>query len=195
MPDIEVNADLEQQIAEAQENLSNREKRLAKSRERKKARRARRDDRLNNMGAKPTPIEVALTGGGYYGGIDPVLKDFTVIKSDGRLIKEYQSLNQELVKTKKDVGREELEKLAEFIMDKGFFEFDNLYDCQTRDCNKRKTAKPTPIPLRISVTYGNRRKVVTVSIWGLDDNQIQYVNYPRDLDLIIEGIQRLASGI
>ncbi len=194
LPDVEVNADLERQIAEAQEALSAREKRLEKSRERKKARRAKRDERLNNIGAKPTPIEVAITGGGYYGGIDPVIKDFTVIKSDGRLIKEFQSVNQGLIKTKKDVGREELEKLVEFIMAKDFFDFENLYDCQTRDCNKRKTAKPTPIPLRISVTYGNRRKVVTVSIWGLDDRKIQYVNYPPDLDLIIEGIQRLAGN-
>ena len=195
LPDVEVNADVERRIAEAKEGLSAREKRLERSKERKKARQAKRDDRLNNLATKPTTIEVAITGGGFYGGIDPVIKNFTVIKSDGRLIKEFQSINRGLVKTKKDIGRDEVEKLVEFILSKGFFEFDNLYDCQTRDCNKRKVLKPTPIPLRVSVTYGNRRKVVTVSIWGLDDKQIQYVNYPKELELIIEGIYRLSEGL
>ncbi|MEZ4980000.1 MAG: hypothetical protein R2769_00110 [Saprospiraceae bacterium] len=35
-------------------------------------------------------INIELIGGGYYGGIDPVLKDFIHVKSDGRLIKEFK---------------------------------------------------------------------------------------------------------
>ncbi len=197
LPDIEVNAEIttEQLVEAARDQLTAKQRKQEEKKEKRRAREEKRDERINSLAVKPTTIEIAVTGGGYYGGPDPVIKDFTVIKSDGRLVKEFESISRGLIKTKKDIGREETEKLAEFITSKGFFDYKNLYDCQTVDCNKRKTAKPTPIPLRISFTYGNRRKVVTVSIWGLDDKKIQYVNYPPDLDVIIEGIQRLASGI
>ncbi|RMD74713.1 MAG: hypothetical protein D6818_02730, partial [Bacteroidetes bacterium] len=59
----------------------------------------------------------------------------------------------------------------------------------------RKKQAPRPVPLRLAVTYGDRRKVVTIAIWGKDDAGIQYVDYPPALDAIIEAIQRMASRI
>lgn len=196
LPDVEIEADVttEELVEEAREEMTRKEKRQEKRKNRRQDREDRKDRRIKELENNETSIEIALTGGGYYGGMDPVIKDFTVIKSDGRLIKEYETVNQGLRKVRKDIGREQVEQLAEFMTNKGFFDFANLYDCQTGDCNKRKTKKPTPIPLRISFTYGNRRKVVTVVIWGLDDQKIQYVNYPRDLDFIIESIQKLSMG-
>jgi len=194
LPDVEVEADVttEELVQEARKELSAKEKRQEKRKKRKQAKEDRKDRRIKELENNDTNIEIALTGGGFYGGLDPVIKDFTVIKSDGRLIKEYETVNQGLRKVRKDIGREQVEQLAEFMTNKGFFDLSNLYDCQTGDCNKRKTMKPTPIPLRISFTYGNRRKVVTVVIWGLDDQNIQYVNYPRDLEYVIESIQKLS---
>ncbi len=140
-------------------------------------------------------IYIELIGGGFYGGIDPVLKDYIVIKNDGRLIKEFESVHNGLVVTRKYIPRQELEAFARFILSQGFFEMERMYDCQSHLCAQRKLRQPRPIPLRLAVTYGQRRKVVTVAIWGKDDSGIQYVDYPPALDAIVDAIQRMASRI
>ena len=141
---------------------------------------------------KPIYINIELIGGGYYGGIDPVLRDYIQIKSNGRLIKEYKSVNNGLIVTKKNIPREELEQFAEYIITQKFFDFERLYDCESNLCQKRKHIKPTPIPLRLAVAYGNRKKVITVSIWGKDNQDMKYVDYPPAIDNIIDAIQRMA---
>jgi len=144
---------------------------------------------------EPVYINIELTGGGYYGGIDPVLKDYIHIKSNGRLIKEFQSVYNGLIVTKKNIPREELEQFAEFIVKQKFFDFERIYDCEDLACLKRKSIKPKPVPLRLSVSYGNRKKVVMISIWGKDKRDRKYVNYPPSLDNIIDGIQRIANRL
>ncbi|MFK7936898.1 MAG: hypothetical protein AB8G22_25515 [Saprospiraceae bacterium] len=138
-------------------------------------------------------INVELVGGGYYGGIDPVLRDFIMIKNTGRLIKEFKSINNGLVVTKKDISRAELEEFIAYVEDKDFFSFERKYDCETLECFKRKQERPTPIPLRLVIAHGERRKVITISIWGKDEYGTQYVEYPPALDKIIESIQRMAN--
>jgi hypothetical protein len=144
---------------------------------------------------EPTYISIELVGGGYYGGIDPVVKDFIEIKSDGRLIQEFQSVNQPLRVNKKYIPRLELEQLAEYITKAKFFDMPRLYDCGSTLCERRKMLKPSPIPLRLMVTYGDKRKVVTIAIWGMDNSHTKYVDYPPELDKIIDAIQRLAHRI
>lgn len=143
----------------------------------------------------PTYINIELIGGGYYGGIDPVLKDFIKIRTDGRLIKEFQSVNNGLLVTKKNIPREELEMFADYVLKQGFFDFNRAYDCPDQRCQKRKGEKPTPIPLRLAITYGNHKKMVTVAIWGKDNLGIRYVDYPPQLDNIIDAIQRMANRL
>jgi hypothetical protein len=143
----------------------------------------------------PTFISVELIGGGYYGGIDPVLKDFIQIKTDGRLVKEYQSVHTNLMITKKNIPREELEMFAEYVQKQGFFEFQRAYDCPDQHCQKRKGEKPVPIPLRIAITYGDKKKMVTVAIWGKDDLGVKWVDYPPQLDNIVDAIQRMANRL
>lgn len=144
---------------------------------------------------KLTYINIELVGGGFYGGIDPVLKDMIHIKSDGRLIKEFQSAYNGHVTTKKNIDREELEQFAEFIVQQNFFEFERSYECHSPLCQKRKSMQPKPMPLRLSVIYGDQKKHVTVSIWGKDKYGEQYVDYPPALDKIIDAIQRMASRL
>lgn len=157
----------------------------------------RRKNKKQEQPAAPPPtyISVELIGGGYYGGIDPVLKDFIQIKTDGRLIKEFQSVNNGLLVTKKNISREELEMFADYVTKQGFFNFERAYDCPDQYCQKRKGEKPTPIPLRIAIAYGNKKKVVTVAIWGKDDKGIKYVDYPPQLDHIVDAIQRMANRL
>lgn len=142
-----------------------------------------------------TYINVELIGGGYYGGIDPVLKDFIHIKSDGRLVQEFQSVHAGLHITKKTIDREELEMFADWVVKQGFFEMERAYGCTDAECQKRKMVKPTPIPLRIAIAYGDKKKVVTIAIWGQDDRKSKYVEYPPALDGIIDAIQRMASRL
>lgn len=142
-----------------------------------------------------TYINIELIGGGYYGGINPVLKDFIMIKSDGRLIKEIQTIEQGLMVTKKYISRAELEKFAEYVVAQNFYEMERAYDCTDPACMKRKKQKPIPVPLRLSVAYGDRKKVVTVAIWGRDNNNVRYVEYPPALDHIINAIHKMANRL
>lgn len=142
---------------------------------------------------KLTYINIELIGGGYYGGINPVLKDFILIKTDGRLIKELESVQNGLHVVKKNIPREELERFAEYIVGQGFFEMERGYDCNTSACMYRKKESPRPVPLRLSVAYGNRKKLITIAIWGKDDLNVKYVDYPPALDYIIEAIQKMAN--
>ncbi|MCB0521260.1 MAG: hypothetical protein H6577_06515 [Lewinellaceae bacterium] len=144
---------------------------------------------------EPTYINVDLIGGGYYGGIDPVLKDFIQIKTDGRLVKEFQSVSHGLLVTKKNIPRTELEMFADYVVKQGFFDFERIYDCTDQACQKRKEMKPKPVPLRLSIAYGDKKKVVTLAIWGQDNLGIKYVDYPPALDNIIDAIQRMANRL
>lgn len=166
----------------------------AERRRRLAARRKQRKNRKQKE-ANQEYISIELIGGGYYGGIDPVLRDYIHIKSSGRLVKEFKSRNRGLMVTKKDIQRSELEEFAEYILAQDFFNLERIYDCEDAFCQKRKQAKPTPIPLRLAVAYGNKKKVVTIAIWGRDKQNVRYVEYPEVLDFIIESIQRMAHRI
>jgi hypothetical protein len=143
--------------------------------------------------ATPTYINIELVGGGYMGSLDPVTRDYIHIKSDGRLIQEYKSASKGLVMNKKNIPRQELERFCEFVLSQNFFEYQREYDCKDLACESRKKYKPAPIPLRLSIAYGNRKKVVTISIWGIDERRMRYVDYPPALDNIIDAIQRFAN--
>ncbi len=207
LPDIEVITEGKRRKAIAairdlvRVDKNKREARRERRRDRRRQRRENRNERRENRFErryKPeneqTFIEIAVIGGGFYGGLDPVLKDFTVLRNTGEVVKEFESVNKGLIKTTAQVDREDMERLVKFIISKKFFDYENLYDCVTTDCVKRKGKKPTPIPLRVSVQYGSLRKVVTVGIWGYDgDQKIKYVDYPDDIELIVDGLQKLVQ--
>lgn len=165
-------------------------KRFVFSKRKRKKRRAEEAAALVGNGKK---IQIELIGGGFYGGVDPVLKDFIQIKTDGRLVKEFQSVHNGLVVTKRTIPRAELEQFAEFIVNQDFFESDRMFDCDSPLCDKRKRMKPTPIPLRLAVTYGDRTKVITISIYGRDEHNVRYVEYPRSIDNIIDAVRKMAD--
>lgn len=150
-----------------------------------------------NRGPAPAPtyISIELVGGGFYGGLDPVLRDNIVIKNDGRLVKEFKSVQKGLIVTKKNIPRDELEMFAEWLVAQKFFDLERTYDCKSALCEKRKFGTPAPVPLRLSVVYGNVRKMVTISIWGKDKNNLKYVDYPSSLDNIIDAIYRMANRV
>ncbi len=149
----------------------------------------------DNKKKEPAYVSVEIVGGGYFGGIDPVVKDFIRIYPDGRLVQEFQSVNQPLRVVKKTIPKAELEQFGEFVMQNKFFDMKRIYDCNSPACEKRKMMKPTPIPLRVMVSYGDKSKVVTIAIWGQDQYKMKYVDYPPALDNIISAIQKFAHRI
>lgn len=138
-------------------------------------------------------INIELVGGGYYGGIDPVQHDYISINNEGRLIREFEGAQTGRIIQKRTIPRAELVRLADWIAGQGFFDFENRYDCSSSDCERRKSQSPMPVPLRLSVTYGNAQKMVSVGIWGLDRTGVRYVDYPPALDGIVDAIQDLAN--
>jgi hypothetical protein len=72
---------------------------------------------------------------------------------------------------------------------------ERLYDCNNIACEKRRKMKPTPIPLRLMVNYGDRKKVITVAIWGEDHLKMRYTEYPPALDYIIEAIRKMTHRL
>jgi hypothetical protein len=153
---------------------------------------ARKGKKTIKNRTEPIYINIELIGGGYSNTLDPVTRDYIRIKSDGRLIQEYQSKSKGLITNKKNIPRAELEKFCEYVVQQNFFEFQREYDCHDQACEARKRYKPSPIPLRISIVYGNRKKVISLPIWGIDERKMKYVNYPPALDNIIDAIQRFA---
>ena len=137
-------------------------------------------------------IQIELVGGGYYGGVDLVYRNMTIIKTDGRVIREYQTELQGLRVSKHNIERDSLEVLANYILEKKFFDFDKVYTCESQECLKRMNMKPRPIALRIAVTKGVRRKIITISMWDGKGLKQSLINYPPELDAIVRAIETIA---
>lgn len=210
LPDINVNFEEDAIVAETESYTQFLEKRGIKynpkvwqrRKERRQRREARRIARLQKTVkgraklAKEEPkemMQIELVGGGFYGGVDPVYRNMILIKTDGRVIKEYQSQLQGLQVSKHNISRETLEELIAFIEEKQFFEFDQIYTCNTPACIKRLENKPRPIALRIAITKGVRRKIITIPIWDGRGKHNSLIDYPKELDAIVQAIENIAT--
>lgn len=160
------------------------------------ARRKAREDKRKAKGKEPIDppvfMQIELVGGGYYGGIDPVYRNNLVIKTDGRVVKEFQTEHMGLRVIKRDISRETLEQLVAYIEEQKFFEFDQIYTCESRACMDRLRSKPRPIALRLAVTHGSRRKMITISIWEGIGQKNGFIDYPKELEDIIKAIENVA---
>jgi hypothetical protein len=210
LPDIHVNyAEMAENTAETNylRFLNNRGVRYKKDKwalrkERRTQRASRRVARLQKTKkgrsklADEAPkelLQIELVGGGFYGGVDPVYRNMILIKSDGKVVREYQSELLGLVVDKHFISRENLEKLVAFIEDKKFFEFDQIYPCNNQDCLERLSDKPRPIALRIAVTKGVRRKLISLPIWDGNGRRNSLLDYPEALDRIVHAIETTAN--
>ena len=152
------------------------------------------DRRRDENGVLAANVLIEMTGGGYFGGIDPVMRDHTVIKPGGRLVKEFKTVQTDLRRVATDIDVTEYNRLVEFILKKNFFDFERVYDCHTEACVKRKRQKPTPVPLRLAISDGKRKKVINIAIWGQDRRGARYVDYPQELEEIIQAILKVSNG-
>ena len=111
-------------------------------------------------------IEIFVSGGGLYGGLNPKEYDRIMIYNNGILQREYKSKLAGIEKYEKKIMREDIVKLAQYIVDLGFFKFYEEYECKSDDvaCKQRMKQAPSPIPLTISVAIGVRRQNITVDL-------------------------------
>ncbi len=171
---------------------SRRETRVA---EREEAREEKLEARrFGKEGEVATDMMIEMTGGGFFGGIDPVMRDHTVIKPGGHMVKEFKTVNLDLRRTSVDIDVAEYNRLAKFIKEQGFFDLERSYECRSEMCQNRMRTKPTPVPLRIAVGTGNDKKVVNIAIWGQDDRGVQYVDYPKGLEEVIQAVLKVSNG-
>lgn len=179
-------------------NQSKWEKRKARQARRKEKRKlrlsktARGRQKLEEEAPKEL-LQVELVGGGFFGGVDPVYKNIILIKTDGRVIQEYETALQGLRVSKHNIHRDSLERLVDYIINKDFFTFDQVYTCQNQLCNQKLSGKPRPIALRIAITKGPRRKIVTIPMWNGEGIQKSLIDYPPALDDIVRAIQTITT--
>lgn len=137
-----------------------------------------------------TFIEISLGGGGIYGGINPTIQNASMIKSNGEISIIHRALYTGAQKDSKRISRAQLEGLAKFIAERGFFKMKDVYDCREGDkkCQLRKTGYPPAVPLSISIAIGDLRKTVTVTVY-----EKGMVDYPEDLEVIVNKINEAIS--
>lgn len=141
----------------------------------------------------PTPIIIEVNGGGYYGGLNPVVRQYVRINSEGRVIREVQTQREGLMVTRTNITRQELEDFADWIAEQGYFDLQREYPCGDEQCSRRLRERPKPVPLQLMVLYGQRRHVVTLPVFGPDHRQARYLDYPPVIDQIVETLYRMAD--
>lgn len=139
--------------------------------------------------AQPEFMQIELVGGGFFGGDDPVYRNHVTIYTDGRVHRQYQTEKTGLTTWKSKISRKHLEELMLYLEKKDFFQMEQVYTCTTNDCMTRMREQPRPVALRLAVTKGAQRKVITVSIWEGSGLAAHLVSYPSNLDLIVKAIE------
>jgi hypothetical protein len=134
-------------------------------------------------------IEIFISGGGLYTGVNPTVFNRLTIYNSGLVHKETKTKLQGENTEDKKLSRDELKKLAQYIIDQGFFDFNYLYDCDSKDkdCNTRLKMSPEPSPLSVVVTVGARRKKIYVALYA-PHMESNWVNYPSNLEKIVNAI-------
>ncbi|MCC6583892.1 MAG: hypothetical protein IT271_09335 [Chitinophagales bacterium] len=139
-------------------------------------------------------IEIFISGGGLYTGVNPTVFNRLTIYNSGLVHKETKTKLQGENTEDKKLSRDELRKLTQYIIDQGFFDFNYLYDCDSKDkdCNTRLKMSPEPSPLSVVVTVGARRKKIYVALYA-PHMESNWVNYPANLEKIVNAIYDVAG--
>lgn len=134
-------------------------------------------------------VDIYVNGGSILKDNTSKLYDRISILNIGRIHREYKTKNVGEQRVEKNISREQLVKLAQYIIDLGFFDFKASYDCDENDvaCNERLTTNPIVLPLQITITIGERKSKVYVAVYG-SKTEKNWVNYPSNLDKIMAAI-------
>lgn len=152
--------------------------------------RATRSDQSSQGVYSNTFIEISMQGGGFYGGVNPVTENKSLIKSNGEILVSTKQLytGDKIDTLFTSPGK--VEELAEYIRDNGFFNMKDVYDCgeSNQECQERKRKYPPAVPLQLDVTIGQTTKQVTVTVY-----EKGMVDYPDNLEAIVNRIKEVIS--
>ena len=152
----------------------------------------RSSQRVPTSLSKKEFVKIFISGGGLKAGVNPKIKDIVTIDNSGIVKKDYESLLGGKYTYSKKVSKEDIIKLAEYIINKGFFEFPEEYAC-IEGCEKLESLSgPKPIPLKIIVEVGSERHTVFVPIYA-PEMEGYLSNYPKELTDIVDAIHDIAD--
>lgn len=139
-------------------------------------------------------IDIYVNGGGELTGNDSKLYDHISILHTGAVQREYKTKTEGVQRTEKKISRDELTKLAQYIVDMDFMDFKSDYDCEDADapCNERLKRAPQPVPLEISVIVGDKKNKTKVAIYAPKSGK-NWVNYPSTLEKIMNAIYSIVE--
>jgi hypothetical protein len=139
-------------------------------------------------------IDIYVNGGGTLQNNDSKLYDRISILHTGVIQREYKTKSEGVQRSEKKISKDELTKLAQYMVDMGFLDFNNDYDCADEDelCNQRFGKSPQVVPLEISFTAGQRKNKVKVAIFA-PKTEKNLVNYPANLEKIMNAIYTIVE--
>ncbi len=134
-------------------------------------------------------VDIYVNGGTVLNDDNSKMYDRISILNAGRIHREYKTKKAGDQRIEKNISRDQLVKLAQYIIDLGFFDFKSSYDCNENDvaCNERLTTNPVALPLQLTITIGERKSKVYVAVYSAKSEK-NWVNYPSNLDKIMAAI-------
>lgn len=138
---------------------------------------------------KKSLVEIYVSGGGLKGGINPKIMDRIMINNNGVIIKDYESKLGGKVSYSKKVPKDQIIKLAEYIIENGYFDFQETYNCV--NCTESLKYGPQPIPLKMIISVGEQRHTVSIPVYA--PGMIENANYPKELEKILSAIYDIAG--
>ena len=139
-------------------------------------------------------VDIYVNGGGTIINNDSKMYDHISILHTGIVQREYKTKNDGVQRTEKKISKDELTKLAQYMVDMGFFDFKNEYDCADEDaaCNQRFGKSPQVVPMEISLITGQRKNKVKVALFS-PKTEKNTVNYPANLEKIMNAIYTIVE--
>lgn len=134
-------------------------------------------------------IDIFMSGGGVIQNNDSRVLDRISILNSGVIQREFKTKTGNIQRTEKKISRDELTKLAQYIVDMGFLDFANEFDCADDDneCEARLKKSPQPVALSLSLTVGQKKNKIDVAFYSPKTDK-NWVNYPSNLEKIINAI-------
>lgn len=139
-------------------------------------------------------IDIYVNGGGTLINNDSKMYDRISILHTGVVQREYKTKNDDVQRAQKKISKDELAKLAQYMVDMGFFNFNKEYDCADEDaeCNQRFSKSPQVVPLEVSLTVGAQKNKIKVAIYA-PKTEKNTVHYPASLEKIMNAIYTIVE--
>lgn len=139
-------------------------------------------------------IDIFVNGGGTLSDGNSKQYDRISILHTGVVQREYKTKNEGVQRSEKKISKDELTKLAQYIVDMGFFDFNTEYDCADEDaaCNQRFSKSPQPVPMELALTVGQKKHKVKVAIYA-PKTEKNLVNYPATLEKIMNALYTIVE--